>query len=167
VTAEAVPVEGAMAEARVEAEMAAAVMVVVKEKATCEGEQGHEKAAPVPTHVVCGHGSCSAALAWKLASNDIRQTRDYLTDEGIHLVGVGAENLHVLGDALGTSSRSLMSQDSHTQQCAIVMGDCSFVPDCPCASTRRAVLAKEHGGATPKRRARSRARRALPRRTRL
>ena len=72
-TAEAVPVEGAMAEARVEAEMAAAVMVVVKEKATCEGEQGHEKAAPVPTHVVCGHGSCSAALAWKLASNDMRQ----------------------------------------------------------------------------------------------
>ena len=50
-TAEAVTVEGAMAEARVEAEMAAAVMVVVKEEATCEGEQGHEKAAPVPTHV--------------------------------------------------------------------------------------------------------------------
>ena len=150
------PVEGAMAEARVEAEMAAAVMVVVKEEATCEGEQGHEKAAPVPTHVVCGHGSCSAALAWKLASNGIRQAWDYLNDEGIQLFGVGAENLHVLEDALETSSRSLMSQDSHTQQCGIVMGDCSFVPDCPCASTRRAVLAKEHGGATPKRRARTR-----------
>jgi hypothetical protein len=41
--------------------MAAAVMVVVKEEATCEGEQGHEKAAPVPKHVVCV-GTGAAAL---------------------------------------------------------------------------------------------------------
>ena len=55
-------VEGAMAEARVEAEMAAAVMVVVKEEATCGGEQGHEKAAPEHTH-----GSCSAPKERKRA----------------------------------------------------------------------------------------------------
>ena len=51
-----------MAEARVEAEMAAAVMVVVKEEATCVGEQGHEKAAPEHTH-----GSCSAPKERKRA----------------------------------------------------------------------------------------------------
>ena len=30
------------------------------DEGTCEGEQGHEKAAPVRTHVVCAHGSCGS-----------------------------------------------------------------------------------------------------------
>ena len=38
------------------------------DEGTCEGEQGHEKAAPVRTHVVCAHGSCQGSRGSSRAS---------------------------------------------------------------------------------------------------